>query len=64
MVLVCGVAREVTATKVNGNSVNLKAMGCIPGQMAIITRVSSNNALNMGKEYKDLQMEICIKEGI
>jgi hypothetical protein len=64
MVLACGVVREVTVTRANGNSANLKAMECIPGQMVIITKASSNNVLSMVRVFKDLQMAICIKADI
>lgn len=43
MALVCGEAKKVTAIKENGNSVNLKAMVFIPGQMVITTKDNSKN---------------------
>jgi hypothetical protein len=61
-VLVCGVVQKVIHIRDNGNLANLKVMEFILGQMAIITKVNLNNAWNMAKGFKNLQMETCTKE--
>ena len=57
----CGEDIEEILIKVNGSSVNLRAMGYILGLMVINMKDNSKNASNMEKEQSDSRMEICTK---
>jgi len=52
---------KVTLILANGKTEKHKVMEFIHGSMAIATKVSLNNALNMVKAYKNLLMETYIK---
>lgn len=61
MALECGEDIEEIPIKVNGSSVNLRAMEYILGLMVINMKDNSKNASNMEKEQSDSRMEICTK---
>ena len=61
MALACGEELRVTHILASGSSEKLTGMECTHGLTVTDTKASFENALNMEKVYKNLQMGIFIK---